>query len=163
MGRLKITDRTDWEVAVVYANKDRHTRRTVWDDISKYHTMGVPLLIGGDFNCIMAQAEKKGGKAFHFSPAAGDMADFMLTNDLVDPGFNGPSFTWTNNKDARSSIFSRLDRFLVSSSILDVFQGLKVKHLTRLASDHCPILCCLMEDVKKASYHWIKFEDVWAS
>ncbi|XP_020704788.1 uncharacterized protein LOC110115767, partial [Dendrobium catenatum] len=91
------------------------------------------------------------------------MANFMLTNDLVDPGFIGPSFTWTNNKDARSRIFNRLDRFLMSSSIIDVFQGLKVKHLTRLASDHCPILCCLVEDVKKACYYWIKFEDVWAS
>lgn len=120
-------------------------------------------MVGGDFNCILAQEDKKGGKAFHFSPATSDMADFMLANDLIDPGFTGPAYTWTNNKDARSRIFSRLDRFLVTSPILDAFQGLKVMHLTRLASDHCPILCCILGEVKRNYSHWIKFEDVWAS
>ncbi|XP_020704572.1 uncharacterized protein LOC110115630 [Dendrobium catenatum] len=67
--------------------------------------------------------DKKGGKAFHFSGASGDMGDFMAANDLVDPGFSGPAYTWTNNKDARSRIFSRLDRFLISSSILDSFEA----------------------------------------
>ncbi|PKU59204.1 hypothetical protein MA16_Dca028313 [Dendrobium catenatum] len=91
------------------------------------------------------------------------MTDFMLANDLIDPGFSGPAYTWTNNKDARIRIFSRLDHFLVNSSILDDFQGLKVMHLTRLASDHCPILCCIMGEVKRTYSNWIKFEDVWAS
>ncbi|PKU60940.1 Putative ribonuclease H protein [Dendrobium catenatum] len=88
---------------------------------------------------------RKGGRPFVFNPAAGDMGDFMNANGLVDPGFSGPAFTWTNNKDAGSQIFSRLDRFLISSSILDEFQGLKVKHLSRLTSDHCPILCSVSE------------------
>ncbi|XP_020672790.1 uncharacterized protein LOC110092541 [Dendrobium catenatum] len=136
----------------------------VWEDISKHRTGDVPLVVGGDFNCIMAKEEKKCGKAFHFNPAANDMASFMMSNDLVDPSYIGPAFTWSNNKDIiRSRIFSRLDRFLLSSSILDSFQGLKVKHLTRLASDHCPILCSFLGEVKMVYSHWIKFEDVRAS
>ncbi|XP_020695903.2 uncharacterized protein LOC110109264 [Dendrobium catenatum] len=129
MGKVSGSNGLLLEVAVVYANKDRYVRRHVWEDISKAHNLDAPLLVGGDFNCIMSQEEKKGGKAFHFSGAAGDMADFMAANDLVDPGFSGPAFTWTNNKDARSIIFSRLDRFLVSSPILDSFQGLKAWQL----------------------------------
>ncbi|XP_020693450.2 uncharacterized protein LOC110107516 [Dendrobium catenatum] len=91
------------------------------------------------------------------------MGDFMAANDLVDPGFSGPAYTWSNNKDAKSRIFCRLDRFLVSSALLDNYQGLKVLHLTRIASDHCPILCSMMEGCKRNYTHWIKFEDVWAT
>ncbi|XP_020688347.1 uncharacterized protein LOC110103830 [Dendrobium catenatum] len=111
----------------------------------------------------MAQNEKKGARAFLCSPSTWDMADFMATNDLVDPGFVGMVFTWTNNKDARNKIFSRLDRFLVGSAIMDAFQGLQVTHLTRLASDHCPILCFVQGRPKYVFSPWIKFEDVWAS
>ncbi|XP_020700618.1 uncharacterized protein LOC110112661 [Dendrobium catenatum] len=91
------------------------------------------------------------------------MGDFMAANDLVDPGFSGPAFTWTNNKDARSRIFSRLDRFLVSSSILENYQELWVVHLARLASDHCPILCSFKVGGRKTYSNWIKFEDVWTT
>ncbi|XP_020687224.1 uncharacterized protein LOC110103019 [Dendrobium catenatum] len=87
----------------------------------------------------------------------------MNANGLVDPGFSGTAFTWTNNKDAGSRIYSRLDRFLISSSILDEFQGLKVKHLSRLTSDHCPILCSVQAGAKRNYSSWIWFEDVWAS
>ncbi|XP_020682981.2 uncharacterized protein LOC110099977 [Dendrobium catenatum] len=163
MGKVSGTNDLLLEVAVVYANKDRYVRRHAWEDISKAHNLDAPLLVGGDFNCIMSQEEKKGGKAFHFSGAAGDMADFMAANDLVDPGFSGPAFTWTNNKDARSIIFSRLDHFFVSSPILDSFQGLKVRHLSRIASDHCPILCSFQSEVRQKNSHWIKFEDIWTS
>ncbi|PKU61395.1 integrator complex subunit 11 [Dendrobium catenatum] len=91
------------------------------------------------------------------------MSDFMAANDLIDPGFSGPAFTWTNNKDAGSRISSRLDRFLISSSILDAFQELRVSHLTRIASDHCPILCTVSPGRHRARSYWIKFEDIWAS
>ncbi|XP_020675408.1 uncharacterized protein LOC110094499 [Dendrobium catenatum] len=89
------------------------------------------------------------------------MGEFMDTNGLVDPSFIGPAFTWTNNKDARSRISSQLDRFLISSSILDVFQELRVTHLTRLASDHCPILCSTAEQQRGVPSYWIKFEEAW--
>lgn len=125
MGKLKGVNAINWEVAVVYADNNRFIRRQVWEDISKNHNLESRLLVVGDFNCIMAQEEKKGVKAFYFSLAASDMGNFMATNDLVDLGFSSLAFTWTNNKDVRSKIFSRLHRFLISSSILDSFQGLK--------------------------------------
>lgn len=91
------------------------------------------------------------------------MGKFMRSNDLANPRFVGLTYTWTNNKDARSRIFSRLDRFLVSSPILDSFQGLRVEHLTRLDFDHCPILCSVNAAGRKTYSPWIRFEDMWAS
>ncbi|XP_028549588.1 uncharacterized protein LOC110095722 [Dendrobium catenatum] len=163
MGNITLADGSLWDVPVVYASKDRCTRRTMWEDLSTRHHQNLPLLVGEDFNCILSQEDKKGGRPFLSTPATCDMAEFMVTNDLVDPGFVGPAYTWTNNKDVRSRIFSRLDRFLVSSDILDRFQDLRVEHLTRLASDHCPILCTVQEVSKRTYSPWIRFEDVWLS
>ncbi|XP_028549031.1 uncharacterized protein LOC114579202 [Dendrobium catenatum] len=115
MGRFRSSSSFDWEVAVVNADKDAHIRAMAFNEISQHHVSDSPLIVGGDFNCILAQADKK--------------------------GFSSSAFTWTNNKDAGSRISSRLDRFLISSSILDAFQELRVSHLSRIASDHCPILC----------------------
>ncbi|XP_020700937.1 uncharacterized protein LOC110112892 [Dendrobium catenatum] len=158
-----MTSGIEWDVAVVYAHKDTCITRSMWDDISRIHNRTSPLLVRGDFNCIMAPNEKKGGSAFHMSPAACDMADFMMVNDLIDPWFVGPAFTWTNNKDAGSKIFSRLDRFIVSSDIMDEFQGLRVRHLSRLVSDHCPILCSIFAETKINYSPWFRFEDVWVN
>ncbi|XP_020681629.1 uncharacterized protein LOC110098989 [Dendrobium catenatum] len=163
MGKITRANGSSWDVAVVYASKNRCIRRTMWEDISTRRDQRLPLLVGGDFNCILCQEDKKGGRPFLSTPATCDMAEFMVTNDLVDPGFVGPAFTWTNNKDARSKIFFRQDRFLVSSDILDRFQDLRVEHLTRLVSDHCPILCRVQEVSKRTYSPWIRFEDVWLS
>ncbi|KAI0510952.1 hypothetical protein KFK09_011565 [Dendrobium nobile] len=163
MGTMNKSNTVGWEIALVYANNDRYVRRQLWEDISRHHTADVPLVVGGDFNCILAPGEKKGGRPFFYSQAVSEMGDFMAANDLIDPGFTGPAYTWSNNKDARSRIYCRLDRFLVSSALLDMFQGLKVFHLTRIASDHCPILCSVQEDGNRKHSQWIKFEDVWAT
>ncbi|XP_020699747.2 uncharacterized protein LOC110112014 [Dendrobium catenatum] len=163
MGRFRSLSSFDWEVAVVYADKDTHIRAMAFNEISQHHVPDSPLIVGGDFNCILAQADKKGGRPFSFTAAAKGMSDFMAANELIDLGFSGPSFTWINNKDAGSRISSRLDMFLISSSILDAFQELRVSHLTRIASDHCPILCTVSLGRHRARSYWIKFEDIWAS
>ncbi|XP_020690684.1 uncharacterized protein LOC110105495 [Dendrobium catenatum] len=172
MGSFRWTRSPSWKHAVVYVVKDRYTRQRIWEDISQHHVANAPLVVvgdfncimgGGHFNCIMAKSEKKGGRPFVFNPVAGDIGDFMNANGLIDPGFSVPAFTWTNNKDAGSRIYSRLDQFLISSSILDEFQGLKVKHLSRLTSDHCPILFLIQAGGRRAYSSWIRFEDVWAS
>ncbi|KAI0529211.1 hypothetical protein KFK09_001758 [Dendrobium nobile] len=163
IGTLTRSTTIAWDIAVVYANNDMYGRRQLWEDISNHLSAALPHVVGGDFNCILEPGEKKGGKPFTYSQSASEMGDFMAANDFVDPGFSGPAFTWTNNKDARSRILSRLDRFLVSSSILDNYQEMRVVHLTRVASDHCPILCSFKVGGRKAYSNWIKFEDVWTT
>ncbi|XP_020692235.1 uncharacterized protein LOC110106628 [Dendrobium catenatum] len=152
-----------WDIAVVYADNDMYGICQLWEDISNHLSAALPHVVGSDFNCILEQGEKKGGKSFLYSQPASEMGDFMAANDLVDPGYSGPAFTWKNNKDARNRIYSRLDRFLVSSSILDNYQELRVVHLARVASDHCPILCSFMVGGRKTYSNCIKFEDVWTT
>ena len=48
-------------------------------------------------------------------------------------------FTWSNNRVGATSIFFRLDRFLVHSSLLDSKLIISTKILPKLSSDHQPI------------------------
>ena len=48
-------------------------------------------------------------------------------------------FTWSNQRVGAASIFARLDRFLVQSSLLDGNQIISSKILPKLSSDHHPI------------------------
>ncbi|XP_072086990.1 uncharacterized protein [Arachis hypogaea] len=54
---------------------------------------------------------------------------------VSDMGFFGPPFTWQRNNIKR-----RLDRFLCNLSYNNMFPTVGVKHLSKLKSDHLPIL-----------------------
>ncbi|PKA62730.1 putative mitochondrial protein [Apostasia shenzhenica] len=85
----------------------------------------------------------------------------MLSGDLHDLCFTGPAFTWCNNKDYGKRIWERLDRVLGNSSALDLWPGITIKHLPRIASDHCPLLVVFEPHHIPASS--IRFEDAWLS
>ncbi|PKU63109.1 hypothetical protein MA16_Dca024271 [Dendrobium catenatum] len=90
------------------------------------------------------------------------MAAFMARNDLHDVGIIGPKFTWCNNKSENARILERLDRCLLNSKALNMIQNAVVRHLPRIASDHCPLIIKIIQD-KLFHTKQIKFEEVWAS
>ncbi|PKU71092.1 hypothetical protein MA16_Dca011533 [Dendrobium catenatum] len=74
----------------------------------------------------------------------------------------GHMFTWSNNKKGLDRIIERFDRMIFYSYSINTNQRLVVKHLPRIASDHCPILLNLSSLSPKLS-NSIKFENIWAS
>ncbi|KAL8477753.1 hypothetical protein ACS0TY_029888 [Phlomoides rotata] len=60
--------------------------------------------------------------------------------ELFDLGFVSNKFTWSNKQAGVGNIQERLDRGLVNFHWMTKFPHVVVKHLTRLISDHCPIL-----------------------
>lgn len=72
------------------------------------------------------------------SPYDGSMEDLsstLLDCGLLDAGFEGNSFTWTNNR-----MFQRLDRVVYNHEWAEFFSSTRVQHLNRDGSDHCPLL-----------------------
>ena len=59
---------------------------------------------------------------------------------MVDLGFSGPSFTWTNKRGIGDLIQERIDRVFVNLEWWNLFPEARVTHLTRCHSDHCPVL-----------------------
>ena len=89
----------------------------------------------GDFNKVHYPEERqasnfdaRGAKLFN---------DFIDVTNLVEPSLGGRKFTWSR---ADGSKASKLDRFLVSTTLLSAWPLLRVVALPRLFSDHCPIL-----------------------
>lgn len=65
---------------------------------------------------------------------------FLFKANLLDLGFVGLRFTWTNGRSLDAIIRTRIDRAHANPNWLNLFLETKVFHLPCLFSDHCPIL-----------------------
>ncbi|PKU66269.1 integrator complex subunit 11 [Dendrobium catenatum] len=149
-------------IATVYGKKDVMKRRELWSNLDEVSNRKLPFIVGGDFNCILSQDDKRGGRKFAFSQGPKEMADFLNVNDLHDVGFVGQKYTWCNNKSGGDRILERLDRCFLNSIAINKINNAVVRHLARVASDHCPIVLKILDNqFQKVGI--IKFEDVWIS
>ncbi|GJU35841.1 RNA-directed DNA polymerase, eukaryota [Tanacetum coccineum] len=89
----------------------------------------------GDFNEVRFASERY-GSSFHALNAA-NFNSFIANSNLIDIPLGGYSYTWA---DKYASKMSKLDRFLVSQGIVDLFPNLTGLVLHRNISDHRPIL-----------------------
>ncbi|XP_028554069.1 uncharacterized protein LOC114580488 [Dendrobium catenatum] len=162
IGYMDIPLIVKWRIATSYGSKEVHKRRDLWNGLEPYISIDFPLIIGGDFNCLLAKEEKKGVRRFIMSLGPKEMKSFFISNNLYELKFMGPMFTWSNNKKGQDRIMERLDRMIVNSYSVNTNKILVVKHLTRITSDHCPILLNLNSSSPKISKSF-KFENIWAS
>ncbi|XP_020683339.1 uncharacterized protein LOC110100250 [Dendrobium catenatum] len=160
--KLKVPNKGMWMVATVYGSKEVVKRRSLWGCIREAANLKLPLVVGGDFNCIISQDEKRRGRKFLFSQGLIEMVDFMNENDLHDVKVVGPMFTWCNNKSGSGRILERLDRFFLNTLDINLIQDAQVRDLARIASDHCHIVLKIFDSNFKSN-GLIKFEDVWLS
>lgn len=56
-----------------------------------------PWLVVGDMNEVTSQAEKMGGRPFRAGQCQ-DLNNFTDAAGLVDVGYNGCPYTWTNSR-----------------------------------------------------------------
>ncbi|KAG0478652.1 hypothetical protein HPP92_013371 [Vanilla planifolia] len=150
-----------WHCCCIYASKETATRRIVLQQARKIAELGGPLLVAGDFNVVMSQEEKKGGKKFSYGPAQDEFSDFIQELQLCDLGFIGNRYTWCNNKDGLARIYERLDRVFLNVDGVSEFTGATVYHLTRLGSDHCPLLIQFSKLALGCISRRTQFENAW--
>lgn len=79
---------------------------------------------------------------------------------LLDLGFNGPAYTWTNKRYVSMPTYERIDRVLANAEWCALFPNANVYNLPIIWSDHAPILTVLHSKYKKPSYTF-KFENWW--
>lgn len=96
----------------------------------------LPILIGGDFNLIRSEEDKNLGIGNQRWITA--FNSFIETLDLREIYRGGGGYTWSN-KQARP-ILCNLDRILVSTDWEEKFPLANLRSLTRLGSDHSPLL-----------------------
>ncbi|EOY14356.1 Uncharacterized protein TCM_033752 [Theobroma cacao] len=139
----------------VYAKCTRSERTLLWDCLRRLAADNEePWLVGGDFNIILKREERLYGSA----PHEGSMEDFasvLLDCGLLDGGFEGNPFTWTNNR-----MFQRLDRVVYNHQWINMFPITRIQHLNRDGSDHCPLLisCFISSEKSPSSF---RFQHAW--
>ncbi|KAJ6725466.1 hypothetical protein OIU79_003776 [Salix purpurea] len=127
-----------WLLTVVYANPNPRIHESLWtyfDGLAK--ASNLPWLVMGDFNDIVCASEKCGGN--HDSGGSA-FVDWIDRNHLIDLGFSGSKFTWCNKRNAEGIIWKQIDRGLSNSAWRLLFPEAHLSHLTRINSDHCPIM-----------------------
>eukprot|EP00253_Pinus_taeda_P019617 PITA_19617 len=95
-------------------------------------------LIGGDFNIITKLEEKRGGRA-KLDQDSTHFKDFIHNNSLIDLQTPNGVHTWSNRRTGRHQIASKLDRFLISDSVIHLGGDLSALILPHFGSDYWPI------------------------
>jgi hypothetical protein len=101
---------TEWRMTFVYGEPKRELRHEFWTHLrSLSTTWSGPWICCGDFNEVLSQDE-------HLGPRDRIEAQIVAFQDclqdcgLMDLGFEGPKFTWSNRQDADTHVIVRLDR-----------------------------------------------------
>ncbi|BFG33690.1 hypothetical protein CerSpe_199640 [Prunus speciosa] len=144
-----------WLFSAIYASPCSKKRDQLWEYlqfVAGCHQM--PWLLAGDFNEMLHIDEKLGGVPHNRIKGFKSWVD---GNDMVDLGFIGPKFTWTNKR-----VFERLDRAVCNLHWRSLFAEAHVKHLPRTKSDHNPIKVCLQSGFTPSPAHRpFRFEAMW--
>jgi hypothetical protein len=62
---------------------------------------------------------------------------------LVDLGFTGHRFTWSNRQEGDDLVLVRLDRAVVNAALMELFDGFRVENIITTTSDHLAIYVIL--------------------
>jgi hypothetical protein len=152
-----------WLLLTIYASPRRSECRKLWNNLSIVASLhNLPWVMLGDFNDITSSTEKWGGNRLSASHIA-EYCDCKNSCNMIDLGFFGPKFTWTNGHPINSLIMERLDRAWANLEWRTLFPEASVSHLTRTHSDHCPILLSLYHVIPCSLPCPFRFENIWFS
>ncbi|XP_049399716.1 uncharacterized protein LOC125863741 [Solanum stenotomum] len=147
-------------ITFVYAKCKDHLRRPLWDRMLHQSADIVrPWCSVGDYNVITSIEEKLGGVPYNMRKSLEFIAVIEACG-LIDLGFSGQKFTWSNNRGIQQRVWKRLDRALVNDAWLEKMPQTTITHLPSVGSDHYPLL---MEMNAREDDHikYFKFLNCW--
>jgi hypothetical protein len=152
-----------WHFTGFYGESRRENKHLSWTLMRRLHQLrDLPWLCSGDFNETLYSCE-------HFSEH--DREEWQMrafrevTEDcgLQDLGFSGLPYTWDNRQEGSSNVKARIDRAFGNAALLNMFQVVKVKHISVVQSDHCMIHTELRKHInhRPLGRKAFKYENVW--
>ncbi|GLT52016.1 hypothetical protein SLA2020_253800, partial [Shorea laevis] len=151
-------------LSAIYANPDFNNRKLLWDNLCAISTVAsannLPWLMIGDFNEKLTSNDKRGENPIsqHKSRAFKTCLDYC---NMIDLGFVGPKFTWSNKRPISQLIQARLDRAFANPSWNLLYPNAMVKHLPKTHSDHCPILLPVTSSPHHFGNRPFRFQSMW--
>jgi len=156
-----------WKFTRFYGHPDANRRREAWSLLRCLPKFSPePWLCIGDFNAITSCVEKY-SSSFRPSSHNFDFQQALADCHLVDLGFHGPKYTWTNGRCGSESsdlTRERLDRAVANAEWSNLFNVTEVFVLACTVSDHNPILltCSNSQEIKWTNYRYFRYEAGWA-
>ncbi|XP_058759398.1 uncharacterized protein LOC131632678 [Vicia villosa] len=144
----------------VYSSCDLIKKKALWEELLslKESFKDGEWIVGGDFNAVKDGKERKGKVGLVNNREADLFAEFIDKSSLVDVPCKGKKFTWFSG-DGKAK--SRIDRFLLSSVVINRWEVVGQLIGDRDISDHCPIW------IKTNIANWgpkpFKFNNEWFS
>lgn len=105
-----------WLLSTMYASPRSAERHILWNNlmnVADLHNM--PWVIVGDFNEPLVDGDKFGRRAVSVSRSL-LFKECLDKCSMIDIGFAGPRFTWTNRMEVQALIQERIDRYFVNPS-----------------------------------------------
>lgn len=136
---------SSWSLIGFYGNLDLHRKKESWSLLSRSNKGdGEPQYFIGDFNEILYQNEKEGGR---LRPSIQMVVSrtTLQDNNLFDIGQRGPKFIWCNRHQDESFTKERLDHVVANEIWQENLGTHGVKALNSTRSDHLPLLLITKE------------------
>lgn len=130
-------DNFRWQLVVVYGPTQHEFSISFLTELGSFLQSAVlPCLVGGDFNLIRTLSDKSSGRGDkHLMDA---FNSFIEQHSLRELTRLGARYTWNNKQDR--PIQSNIDRVFMTTEWEMKFPLSILSSLTRLGSDHCPLL-----------------------
>ncbi|XP_039015959.1 uncharacterized protein LOC120146491 [Hibiscus syriacus] len=146
-----------WNRGLIRINPAIGIRNKLWRHLKELDPgLGLPWLLGRDFNVISNYGERQGGSQRRHGVCV-KFGEFMFDIGLIDMGFSSPKFTWK-----RGTLSKRLDRCICNAEWYDYFENSEVFHLQKLGSDHRPILLKFGEQQEASHNRYFRYIDAWS-
>ena len=147
----------------VYASPRFQERSVLWNNLKNAANLhDKSWIIAGDFNEVLGEGDKFGGRSISSNRSL-LFKECLDHCSMVDMGFVGPRFTWTNRRNICDLIQERIDRFFANPSWYALHPDARVTHLTRCVSNHCPVLLETNPSNSVFLPRPFKFQSFWLS
>lgn len=135
-------------------------RPDFWDTLTTIGSAFTgPWCLLGDFNALLSQADKLGGRPVS-SSSSGGFQRFITDFGLIDVGFLGHPYTWSNCRSGTSHIQERLDRCFANPPWKINCPNAVITHLPAIHSDHRPLLFH-SNPISQSYPKLFRFEAMW--
>ncbi|GJN39974.1 hypothetical protein PR202_gb29131 [Eleusine coracana subsp. coracana] len=142
----------------IYGDPYHVRTNDIWADVLDFVLLDdSPLFCMGDLNELLDGTEKLSCHAPNFNRIS-SFRNIIHNCGLIDLGYNGPAYTWTNRRFSSNPTFQRLDRCLANATWCNNFPNTNIYHLPIIYGDHAPILAIPLSNCVKRKRNF-KFEN----
>ncbi|KAL9680031.1 hypothetical protein QQ045_017904 [Rhodiola kirilowii] len=148
-------------LTIFYGNPVTNRRSETWNLLRRLsQDSDQPWVVMGDFNEVLFSWEVKGRRLRR----EWQMRSFRETIEacgLVDLGYTGLPFTFSNRRSGLMETKARLDRAFSNIKWKTLFERYEVSHLITSSSDHLPLLVNFRKRISCVRRNLFRFEPMW--